>query len=411
MSTCDLPHLAGLIFGTPLMIARPKLDTVLGVVRPRLFGGNLPVADGPSAEAASYIVTPTGIAVLPVFGTLVNRSFGLSALSGLCSYQQLAAQLAQAEADPTVQGILLDLDSAGGEAGGVFDLAQRVLALRGVKPVYALADQACYSAAYAIACGAERVFVTNTGGVGSVGVVALHVDQSGADAQAGLHYEYLSAGEHKTDGNPHEPLSDGARAALQGEVDRLYGMFTAHVARARGLAEAQVRDQQAALFFGANAVTAGLADQVGTLASVLTDLCVRIGRTSLISNSLPRPKGNPMTEMSPTGASPETDLREQIAAELTAQTSGSGEDREALVARLRAEAAEVLELCQIAGHPDLAAAYVRQGLSPANVRKTLLTQRAAGFEANPVVPVNTLAQTGDNPLIAAIKASHHRKEA
>jgi len=416
MSACDLPHLAGLIFGAPLMIARPKLDTVLGVLRPRLFGGDLPSSDGQAAEPPPYVVTPTGVAVVPVFGTLVNRCFGLSALSGMTSYQQLAATLAEAEDDPAVLGILLNMDSSGGEAGGVFDLAERVLALRGIKPVYALADQSCFSAAYAIAAGAERVYVTSTGGVGSIGVVALHADQSGADIQAGLNYEYLSAGAHKIDGNPHAPLSDGARASLQGEVDRLYGMFTAHVAKARGLPEAQVRDQQAGLYFGASAVAAGMADQVGTPTSVMADLNVRIGRTSRTSVLIPSPKGTTMTEMSPTGttlqAAPpatETELRAQLAAELTAQAGGSGpatEDRETLAKRLRAEAAEVLELCQIAGQPALAADFVRQGLAPAAVRKTLLGQHAAGFEANPVFPVSTQAPVGVNPLIAAMRASY-----
>ena len=114
MSACDLPHLAGLIFGAPLMIARPKLDTVLGVLRPRLFGGDLPSSDGQAAEPPPYVVTPTGVAVVPVFGTLVNRSFGLSALSGLTSYQQLAVNLALAEDDPAVLGIFLDMDFSGG---------------------------------------------------------------------------------------------------------------------------------------------------------------------------------------------------------------------------------------------------------------------------------------------------------
>ncbi|CAK0772308.1 hypothetical protein WCLP8_4850003 [uncultured Gammaproteobacteria bacterium] len=112
----DLPHLAGLIFGAPLMIARLKLDTVLGVLRPRLFGGDLPSSDGHAAEPPPYLVTPTGVAVIPVFGTLVNRSFGLSALSGLTSYQQLAVNLALAEDDPTVLGILFIADPARVEA-------------------------------------------------------------------------------------------------------------------------------------------------------------------------------------------------------------------------------------------------------------------------------------------------------
>ena len=111
-----------------------------------------------------------------------------------------------------------------------------------------------------------------------------------------------------------------------------------------------------------------------------------------------------------TPAVPEATLREQLAAEITAQVSGpAAEDAKALATRLRAEAAEVLELCQLAGQPTLAADFVRQGLTPAAVRKTLLTGRVERYEAAPTVPVDPNAAAGESPLIAAIKATY-RKE-
>ncbi|MEI8395041.1 MAG: hypothetical protein WCF85_09925 [Rhodospirillaceae bacterium] len=159
MTFSDLPHLGGLVFGTPLMIARPKLDTILQVLTLRLAGE--PADSGAPVEGdRPFVVTPNGIAIIPVLGTLANRTFGLAAMSGLASYLRLGEQLDLAAADPAVKGILLDVDSNGGQAGGVFDLADRVFSLRGVKPVYAVADEACLSAAYALACGAERAYVT-----------------------------------------------------------------------------------------------------------------------------------------------------------------------------------------------------------------------------------------------------------
>ncbi|MEI8397148.1 MAG: S49 family peptidase [Rhodospirillaceae bacterium] len=417
MSLLDLPHLGGLVFGTPLMIARPKLDTILQVLSLRLQGNG---SDTGVSSDQAFPVTANGIAVIPVLGTLANRTFGLAAMSGLASYVRLGEQLDLAAADPQVKGILLDLDSNGGQAGGVFDLADRVLALRGVKPVYAIADEACLSAAYALACGAERLYVTQTGAVGSIGVVALHADQSGADEKAGVRYDTITAGDRKTDGNPHAPLSDEARAALQAEVDRLYGLFVGRVASARGLSEAQVRDQQAGVFFGGNAVAAGLADQVGTFASALNDLSSRLASRRGGVTMLSAQKGpTAMSDTPPVGATapatnppaaPETTLREQLAAEITAKISGPGaEDPQALATRLRAEAAEILDLCQLAGQPGLAAGFIRQGLSPAAVRKALLTGRAEQFEAAPTVPLTPGAVVNESPLIAAIKATYRRE--
>ena len=110
-----------------------------------------------------------------------------------------------------------------------------------------------------------------------------------------------------------------------------------------------------------------------------------------------------------TPAVPEATLREQIAAEITAQVSGpAAEDAKALATRLRGEAAEILELCQLAGQPTLAAGYVRQGVAPAAVRTALLTGRVERYEAAPTVPVDPNAAAGESPLIAAIKATYRK---
>ena len=112
----------------------------------------------------------------------------------------------------------------------------------------------------------------------------------------------------------------------------------------------------------------------------------------------------------PETPNPETTLREQLAAEISAKTSGPGsEDSQALATRLRAEAAEMFELCQLAGQPGLAAGFIRQGLSPAAVRKALLTGRAEQFEAAPTVPLSPGAVVSESPLIAAIKATYRRE--
>jgi len=114
-----------------------------------------------------------------------------------------------------VWAILLDIDSPGGESGGVFDPADRIRTGSQVKPIWAVANDMAFSAAYALASAANRVFVSRTGGVGSIGVIALHADQSGKGAQEGVRYTTVFAGARKNDLNPHAPLSDEAVASLQ----------------------------------------------------------------------------------------------------------------------------------------------------------------------------------------------------
>ncbi|MBM3950768.1 MAG: S49 family peptidase [Rhodospirillales bacterium] len=270
----DLPHIASRLFGTPLMIARPKLDAILGVLGPRLAGQALEPLDIGAAPARATAITPDGIAVIPVAGTLVSRSGYLAAASGLTSYGDIGDAVEAAVADALVRGIVFDIDSPGGEVGGLFDLVERIAALarESGKPIWAVAGEAALSAAYAIASAADRLVITQTGEVGSVGVVAVHVDESGADRMAGLSWTFVHAGERKIDGNPHEPLSPRARADVQTDVDRLYDRFVALVARNRNLPPEAVRATEAAVYRGDLAVKAGLADRVGTLRDAVADL-------------------------------------------------------------------------------------------------------------------------------------------
>ncbi|NDC76244.1 S49 family peptidase, partial [bacterium] len=226
-----MTYLASRLFGTPLLIHRPKLDVILSVVGQRIGMADvpaMPMMDMAAFQRPPSAVAPEGIAVIPIHGSLVKRSLGMEAASGLTSYGEIATMLDAALADPQVSGILLDIDSPGGEASSSFELARRVREVAAQKPVWAVANDAAYSAAYAIAASAQRLFVTETGGVGSIGVIALHVDQSVKDAKDGYHYTAITAGTHKNDYSPHEPLSDAAKTELQGEVDRLYAIFTEH---------------------------------------------------------------------------------------------------------------------------------------------------------------------------------------
>ena len=154
--------------------------------------------------------------MIPIHGTLVRRTVGLEAESGLTSYAAIAGQLEAALANPAATASCSTSTSPGGEAGGVFDLAERIRAAAKVKPVWAVANDLAFSAAYALASGASRLIVSRTGGVGSIGVIAMHVDQSMKDAQDGVRYTAVFAGERKNDLNPHAPISDAAHAFLQG---------------------------------------------------------------------------------------------------------------------------------------------------------------------------------------------------
>lgn len=368
-----LSHLATHLYGAPLLLHRSKLDTILGVLGHRI-GLNretyiqLPM-DGPN-EALDIEDSVPGVAVIPICGTLVKRTMGLEAQSGLVSYTSIASQVASAVADPAVQAILLDIDSSGGESSGVFDLADAIYASREAKPIWAVANDSCFSAAYAIASAADRVFVTRTGGVGSIGVIALHVDQSVSDTNEGLTYTAICAGAHKNDLTPHAPLADGAKAALQGEVNRIYSLFTQTVARNRGCSASFVAATDAALFFGPDAVAAGLADGVASYAEVLNQLTQSLSMPAVTSVVSTLSQENTMQHNEVPAISAESPSPPTIAAPATSLASTPQAPR-------YEQAVEIAQLCQIAGMPDKTAEFLSSGASVAQVRQMLLSARAA----------------------------------
>jgi signal peptide peptidase SppA len=300
-----LIHVASMVFNTPLAIIPEKLEVILATIGPRLvvddssldqllrlhfietrpvlrddavIFAQMPEEGRNRQEEKPYRLTPEGIAVIPVRGTLMKRFGYLSAISGCSSYAGLQQATTAALADPQVKGVLFDVDSPGGTTHGCFELSEALYQMRGDKPIWAIANDLAASAAYALASSADRLLVTRTAGVGSVGVFALHADQSGADAQAGVKYTYVFAGDKKTDGNPHEALSKSARADIQAEVDREYAMFVGCVARNRGFAGADaeaVQKTEAAVSFGQNAVGL-LADEVATLDEALEAMAAKV---------------------------------------------------------------------------------------------------------------------------------------
>lgn len=401
-----LPHIAGRVFDAPLLIARAKLDTILGVIGPRLRGESLPFGSKPIAR--DYEIS-NGVAIIQVVGTLVRRTVGLEAQSGLTSYGLIGERLDAALQDSAVKGILLDIDSPGGEAGGVFDLADKIFAARKVKPIWAVANDEAFSAAYAIAAAAERIYLSRTGGVGSIGVIAVHLDQSEAEADAGLKYTAIYAGEHKNDLSPHEPLSDPARAQLQTEVDRVYELFATSVARMRGIELTAVKATEAALYFGDQSIAVGLADRIGTMGDALSDLTKKVARPSSPTTRTLKRKEIPMTENN----QPVEDMDPEME---------SIPDLAALKADLKEEAkteamayvAEVTELCQLAGVPDKAAAFIAKAIPTADVRKALVEARATQADATAIagqVPANTNPTSNAEPKIdtAAIYAARNKK--
>lgn len=303
-----LVHIASRVLNRPLLLHPSKAEVLLHVLEGRLpiEGSLAPLSPDASRFVGSvqqsgagrgmYRVV-NGVAIITIVGSLVNRGAWIGASSGMVSYEGIAAQLSAARDDPQIGSILIDIDSPGGEATGMFSVASLVGEIAKAKPVVAFVNDMAASAAYGIASQATEIVVSPTSIVGSIGVVMTHMDRSAELATKGIKPTLIYAGQHKVDGNPFGPLTEAVRADLQNEVMKFYDQFVGIVAKGRGekLTADMARATEARVFLGQEAVDRGLADRLASLDAVLADLSTK--RAPLPTST----KGKTMSGQNETG--------------------------------------------------------------------------------------------------------------
>ncbi|NUH56546.1 S49 family peptidase [Citrobacter portucalensis] len=276
----NLSHIAAMAFNEPLLLEPAYARVFFCALGKEIGAGSLAVpqqnvqldasgmqlavtdymADG-QRPAKSYQVK-NGVAILPVSGTLVHKLGTLRPFSGMTGYDGLTARLQQAVNDPDVRGILLDIDSPGGQAAGAFDCADMIYRLREQKPVWALCNDIACSAAMLLAAACTRRLVTQTAKIGSIGVMMAHTSYEKQLAQEGVDITLIYSGQHKVDGNSIQALPAGVRADFQRRIDEARRMFVDKVALYTGLGSEAVMNTEAAVYDGQAGIDAGLADQL-----------------------------------------------------------------------------------------------------------------------------------------------------
>ena len=327
-----------------------------------------------------------GAAIIPIHGLLTKRTELFSALMGSTSYEDIFNAISSAIEDEKVERILLDIDSPGGEVSGLFDLVDFIFNSRNQKPIYSVANDYACSAAYAIASATEKIFVNRTSCVGSIGVIATHLDVSEADKKDGIKFTTVYAGDKKNDLSPHEPISENAIKDLQAEVDRLYDIFVATVSRNRYLSESKIRKTQAATYFGQNAVIAGLADELSSNA------LKEISTQPLVISKV-KIKGENMTE----------DIEAQISSTEKAECN-EVESQINEVEKYKAEVLEITKLCKLAHAENKIAKFIVDGLTPEQVKEQLLSMQSQNESKEIVSAIYQKETVQENPVVAAAKA-------
>jgi len=190
------------------------------------------------------------------------------------SFDAILGRVVVACARQETKAIVLKLDSPGGDAQGCIDCARAIEAACAVagKPLYAYVDGQACSAAYALACIAERIYIGTTSFAGSIGVALAREDVSARLANNGVRVAVIASGARKLDGNPSQPITDDELRAQQELVDAMASALFEHVAAHRGLAVEAVAAFDARVFAGKAAIVAGLADEQAPLSALLASI-------------------------------------------------------------------------------------------------------------------------------------------
>lgn len=255
--------------GEPWAITETALHTILEIAArenesPQAVAAKL----GRNLQNTYSVTERDGVAIIPVTGPLFRYANLFTMISGASSYELIARDFTAALENPQIKGIILDIDSPGGEVNGVSELSNMVFAARGKKPVVAYASGDAASGAYWIASAADEIVVSETSALGSIGVVGMYQGKSGKSAEA---VEIVSSQ------SPHkrlDPTTDDGRSRLQIRIDSMADVFIETIARNRNVSAENVQNHYGGgdVMIGAKAVSAGLADRVGSLEGLIAEL-------------------------------------------------------------------------------------------------------------------------------------------
>jgi signal peptide peptidase SppA len=220
-------------------------------------------------STAPGVKSSNGTALVDIRGPLFRYRSVWTWLLGGTSVEQVSSGLDTALDDPTIQSIVLSINSPGGQIDGINELANAIRAANAQKPVTAYVGGLGASGAYWLAAAAGKIVADETAQIGSIGVLATVIDTSGSDQKSGLkRYDVVSSQSplKRTD-----PGTDEGRAQLQSMVDAMAQVFIGKVAQFRGTTPAKVESDfgRGAVVMAPAAVAAGMADEIGSLQGIL----------------------------------------------------------------------------------------------------------------------------------------------
>ncbi|TMH90847.1 MAG: S49 family peptidase [Betaproteobacteria bacterium] len=192
------------------------------------------------------------------------------------SADKVTSALQAAFKDKNTQGVVLRINSPGGspvQSQTIYDEMRRLRKKYPDIPLYAVVEDICASGGYFVAAGADRIYVSKSSIVGSIGVLMNGFGFTGLMDKLGIERRLITAGEHKGMLDPFSPLEEKDRQYAKQLMEEIHRQFIGVVREGRGKRLKETPDMFSGLFWsGEKSVELGLADGFGSLDSVARDL-------------------------------------------------------------------------------------------------------------------------------------------
>jgi protease-4 len=240
-----------------------------------------------AGNAARSVLPGYNVAEVAVEGPITRDGGGGLASTPIgAAADDVVEQIERADDDRAADALLVKLNTPGGEIVPSQDI--RLAAERFDGPTVAYATDVCASGGYEIASGCDELWTREGSLVGSIGVIGSRVTVADLADRLGVEYEQLTAGEFKDAGAPLKEMSEDDRAYLQGLIDDYYDQFVERVVEGRDLDTETVRDTEARVYLGSEALELGLVDELGTREDVIEALETRLDEAVTVEEFTPR---------------------------------------------------------------------------------------------------------------------------
>lgn len=319
-----------------------------------------------------------GVAAININGTLVpNKAWWhIYEKSHVTSYEEILNAIDEIKYDDNVKSVIISINSSGGNASGISDVADSLKSLSKAKKnkVLTYVNSTALSAGYWLASSTPKIVANKMAELGSIGVLAVIADYSEQARNMGVKYHMIKAGEFKGIGFGGIEIKEKDLEYLQGRVDKANNFFLSHVAESRKISLSD-KDKwgEARVFYAGEAKAVGLVDEVASIVDVMG---------GIVPASNKNREGNQMTyeeklAQIAAGVAPETIL---TAEELTLfQASAEQEEEEGVTTEPETEEEEGPEVEASDDFSKVAEMAMKMGEMKAEMKT--LTEKLQASEA------------------------------